>query len=312
MTTHVIGLFDELERARQAVRELRNMGLPEADISLAAPDIEGEYGRGLDARFDDRGPDDDADDAGNGTATGAGIGAALGGLGGLLVGLGALTIPGIGPIVAAGPLATALTALLGAGAGAAAGGVTGGLLGALVDMGVSEDEAGYYSEGVRRGGVLVVARVPETMADQAANMMHLQGAVNARERAESWRERGWTGYDPDAEPYSPQQVTAERRFYAGRQDGFHDVEPSFRGHYQARYGNSGYQYEHFRPAYEYGWQLRRDDRYRGLDWTDLEPAARRGWDDRYPGSSWDDVREAVQHAWASMRDDIRDDEAGRR
>jgi hypothetical protein len=68
---------------------------------------------------------------------------------GLVAGLAALAIPGVGPIIAAGPIFTALT---GAGIGAAAG----GLIGALANTGMPEEDARIYAEEVRRGGVLVI------------------------------------------------------------------------------------------------------------------------------------------------------------
>ena len=79
----------------------------------------------------------------------------VGGVAGLLAGLGLLAIPGIGPVVAAGWLAS--TAAV-----AVAGGATGGLIGALTQSGIGEQEAHAYAEGVRRGGTLVTVRVPDT------------------------------------------------------------------------------------------------------------------------------------------------------
>jgi hypothetical protein len=76
--------------------------------------------------------------------------ASLGGAIGLAAGLIALVIPGVGPLIAAGPLAAAMGGLT---AGAAAGGI----VGLLRDQGVSEEEAAFYEEGVRRGGSLVTA-----------------------------------------------------------------------------------------------------------------------------------------------------------
>jgi hypothetical protein len=91
--------------------------------------------------------------ADEGAATGAATGAALGGLGGLLVGLGALAIPGIGPVMAGGALATALaTTATGGAIGAAAGGLTG----ALVGLGIPEERARYYNDRVNHGDYLVM------------------------------------------------------------------------------------------------------------------------------------------------------------
>ncbi len=121
----------------------------------------------------------------------------LGALGGLLVGLGALTIPGIGPVIAAGPLAVALSTLTGVGVGAVAGGVTGGLLGALIGLGIPEQEAHYYAEGVRRGGVLVTVQADEYNADQITDILNHHDPIDIHSRAQKWREQGWTGFNPN-------------------------------------------------------------------------------------------------------------------
>src|SRR5947207_11774476 len=107
---------------------------------------------------------------GGAAATGAGVGAVVGGLGGLLLGLGALAIPGIGPIIAAGPLVAAL-------GGAAAGAAVGGLIGALTKMGVPEEEAHIYAEGVRRGGTLVTVTADDANTDTIVSVLNGHGAV---------------------------------------------------------------------------------------------------------------------------------------
>jgi uncharacterized protein (TIGR02271 family) len=181
MAKTVIGLFDRMDDARQVVQALIDHGFERDDISLVSRQ-EGEY-------VIERG-----EERASGVAVGAGAGAALGGISGLLVGLGALAIPGIGPGVAAGPLVTAL-------AGAGLGATAGGLIGALTDLGVPEEEAHYYAEGVRRGGVLVAVDTDDQRADRAAEIMEGTGAIDVDERATHWRQSGWTRFDPDAEPY---------------------------------------------------------------------------------------------------------------
>jgi stress response protein YsnF/uncharacterized membrane protein len=181
MAKTVIGLFDRMDDARQVVQELIDHGFERDDISLVSRQ-EGEY-------VTERG-----DERTSGAAVGAGAGAAIGGVWGLLVGLGALAIPGIGPVVAAGPLVTAL-------AGAGLGATAGGIIGALTDLGVPEEEAHYYAEGVRRGGVLVAVDTADQRADRAAEIMERAGAIDVDERATHWRQSGWTRFDPDAEPY---------------------------------------------------------------------------------------------------------------
>jgi uncharacterized protein (TIGR02271 family) len=97
----------------------------------------------------------------------------------------ALAIPGFGPVIAAGPIAAALT---GAGIGAAAG----GLIGGLKNAGVSDEDAEYYAEGVRRGGVLLTARTSDTLAHNAIDILDSAGAIDVDERASEWRTSGWS------------------------------------------------------------------------------------------------------------------------
>src|SRR6185312_6053691 len=96
--------------------------------------------------------------AGSGAATGAVTGGILGGLGGWLVGIGALAIPGVGPFIAAGAFATALT-------GAAIGAGVGAIAGALIGMGVPKEEAEYYEGEVKSGRTLVTVRADGRYAD---------------------------------------------------------------------------------------------------------------------------------------------------
>lgn len=194
----IVALYDTMDQARQAVAALKSAGYSNTDISLVANDPTGEYGREITTT-----------PAGDGAASGATAGAIIGGLGGLLVGLGALVIPGIGPVLAAGPLAAAVTTLLGAGIGAAAG----GLLGALVNLGIPENEAGYYAEGVRRGGALVTANVDDMRSDEAHRILDQYNPVDINERAQTWQKEGWTGYRADAKPFTTEEVQKERMRY---------------------------------------------------------------------------------------------------
>ena len=87
-------------------------------------------------------------------AEGAGIGGVIGGAAGVLAGVGLLAIPGVGPVVAAGWLASTV-------AGIAVGAVAGGLVGTLVSAGIDEGDAHYYAETIRRGGSVVAVKVDE-------------------------------------------------------------------------------------------------------------------------------------------------------
>ncbi len=198
MTRTVVALYDNFQDANAAVRELVDNGFTRDDISLMAGDQSGEYGRYLESdEYRNRDMNADVSDASSGAGVGASIGATLGGIGGLLVGLGALVIPGIGPVIAAGPLSAAIAGLAGAGAGALAGGITGGLIGALVDVGVPEETAQYYNEGVRRGGTLLTIRTDDNMSSRAVSIMNRHNPVDINTRVSQWRQEGWTGFQSE-------------------------------------------------------------------------------------------------------------------
>lgn len=201
-TTTITALYDRIEDAQSALRDLQSMGISRDNINLIASDAAGEY-----SRFHGR---DFPTEIESDTEFGAAEGAAIGGLGGLVIGLAALAIPGIGPVLAAGPIASALIA---GGIGAGVGAVTGGLVGALTDMGLSEERGGYYAEGVRRGGTLLTANVPDNMSSRVMDVLDRYDAVDVEERVSHWRESGWQGYDPSAEPYNIDQIEHERSRY---------------------------------------------------------------------------------------------------
>jgi hypothetical protein len=137
-------------------------------------------------------------------AKGAGIGGALGGTAGLLAGLGLLAIPGLGPVVAAGWLAS--TAV-----GAVAGAATGGVVGALIDAGEKREHAHVYSEAVRRGGTLVSVRVPDAEATRLRSILDNYRPIDPDARAEIYRREGWSGtFDPNAPAYRPNDSELER------------------------------------------------------------------------------------------------------
>ena len=204
-------LYDNYDAAARAVSELERAGIPHSDISIIANNADGWYDRDRTTSRTTGKVDrdlDGVDDRAEGAAAGAGIGAAVGGVAGLLAGLGLLAIPGIGPVVAAGWLAS--TALV-----AAAGGAVGGLVGALTQAGVSEEDAHVYAEGVRRGGTLVTARVPDTDRQRYEAILD-RSAVDIRERARMYEEGGWNRFDPDAPPYTADQMRREREMRGER------------------------------------------------------------------------------------------------
>ncbi len=211
MTRTVTRLFDTHTEALAAASRLRESGIDQDAISIVSNNADDWHGKHL--ASDGKGPlGDHNGDGENDIADGAGKGATTGGLlgggAGLLAGLGMLAIPGLGPVVAAGWLAsTAVGAVI----GAAAGGATGGLLGALKEAGHSDEEAHVYSEGVRRGGTLLSVRADEADCQRIEALM--TGGVDAMTRGQDYRKSGWSEFRDDAEPYTADQITRERQQY---------------------------------------------------------------------------------------------------
>jgi hypothetical protein len=216
MARTISRLFDSRTAAVQAVQDLEAAGVDHGRISLISNNADNSYDRAGKV-----GDNDTAEGAGKGAATGGVIGAA----GGLLAGLGMLAIPGLGPVVAAGWLASTA---VGAAVGAAAGGAAGGLLGALKDAGHSDEDAHVYAEGVRRGATLVSVKVDATDdAIAVERVLDGRSGVTAAARGASYREAGWSRFDETAAPYSAEQVAAERRSFLRDDDaGVTDTDPS--------------------------------------------------------------------------------------
>jgi hypothetical protein len=190
------GLFDSYSDAQTAVSNLERAGINSDDISIVSNNGDGRYV--------------DQSNAAEGAGAGAGVGALVGGTGGLLTGLGLMAIPGVGPVVAAGWLAATA---VGAVAGAAVGGAAGGIIGALTKEGVSEADAHVYAEGVRRGGTLVTARVDDTRYAEVDAILKGGVWVDPAVRRRDYEQQGWAGFDPALDPYTADQIAAERGRY---------------------------------------------------------------------------------------------------
>jgi hypothetical protein len=202
MTTTISRLYDSHAEARAAVRDLEASGVSHGDISIIASNADNWYDAKNNKTYPDRDLDG-RDDRAEGAATGGGIGALAGGTAGLLTGLGLMAIPGVGPVVAAGWLVATLT-------GAAAGGATGSIIGALSQQaGLSKEETEVYAEGLRRGGAIVSARVDAADAARLQAVMD-RSAVRIADRAAAYRKSGWSTYDPNAKPYTADEVERER------------------------------------------------------------------------------------------------------
>ncbi len=162
---NVVGMFTSRTEAEVAIHRLRGIGVPADSISIAMKDSGGSISAEP-TLAEATGTHDLAEE---GTAVGALSGAAVGTLVGLLVAGSTFVLPGVGPLLIAGPLAAALT---GAGVGAASGGV----LGALVGSGVPEPEATHYLEGVQSGRVIVAAHVDSPMAADVRRIFDEEGS----------------------------------------------------------------------------------------------------------------------------------------
>jgi Protein of unknown function (DUF3341) len=136
--TAVFGIYRDRRGVEDAVDALRAAGFRNTDISVLFPENQGT--KDFAHEKSTKAPE--------GTATGAGTGAVIGGTLGWLAGIGALAIPGVGPLIAAGPIVAALT-------GVGVGGAIGGLTGALIGMGIPEYEAKRYEGRVKEGGMLL-------------------------------------------------------------------------------------------------------------------------------------------------------------
>ena len=166
----VIGIFGDYARAQTAVR-----ALIAADFSSEAVSVVGRR---------DGAPETETDTTG--TAIGVGTGAVLGGA---LAAMG-LAIPGIGVLLAAGPLAAAL-------AGASVGAAAGSVIGVLVDLGVPDVEAQRYAEALRGGRTLVTVTVDEERSGRAMEILNRHGALDIEEREDVPRARRYGGPSTD-------------------------------------------------------------------------------------------------------------------
>lgn len=138
MKQSVAGIVKTRLEAENLVNALRSNGFADHEISALFPDKEGSKDFAH----------DNSTKAPEGAVTGATTGGVLGGALGLLAGIGAIAVPGVGPLIAAGPIMATLS-------GAAVGAAVGGISGALIGMGIPEYEAKMYEGKIRDGNILL-------------------------------------------------------------------------------------------------------------------------------------------------------------
>jgi len=161
MKNSVIGIVENQVQAEHIVNELQTSGIALSDISVLFPDKRGT--KDFAHEHNTKAPE--------GAIAGVGAGGAVGGTLGLLAGIGALAIPGVGPLIAAGPL---MAALSGAAAGAAVGGVTG----ALIGLGLPEIEAKTYDGKIRGGNILIAAHTTSGDTERSVKRVFEQNGAH--------------------------------------------------------------------------------------------------------------------------------------
>jgi hypothetical protein len=171
--TAVFGIYKSADQAERAVDSLISAGFPSANISVLLPDT----------RSTKEFAHEKATKAPEGTAAGVTAGGVIGGTLGVLAGIGALAIPGVGPFIAAGPIMAGL-------AGLGVGGAVGGLVGALVGIGVPEYEAKRYEGYVKGGGTLLSVHCDTSeQISRAKDLLKGTGATDIASTGESAGEK---------------------------------------------------------------------------------------------------------------------------
>jgi hypothetical protein len=164
------GIYPDRTSLETGLDALRAAGFRSSDVSAVLPERD-KTTKDLAHEINTKAPE--------GAAAGAGTGAAIGGVLGWLIGIGALAIPGVGPLVAAGPIVAAL-------AGAGAVGATGGLIGGLVGAGLPEVEAKRYAGRIREGGYLCSVHCDDReWARRAREILESTGAKDVVSTAET-------------------------------------------------------------------------------------------------------------------------------
>ncbi|HUQ04108.1 MAG TPA: quinol:electron acceptor oxidoreductase subunit ActD [Kofleriaceae bacterium] len=165
----VFGLFSSREHLTSAINELTAEGFAPSEISALLPNVEAT--RDLAHEKHSK--------AAEGAAVGGVSGGVAGGTLGLLLGIGAIAIPGLGPLIAAGPILAAL-------AGVGVGGTVGTFTGALIGMGIPEYEAKRYETHVKNGGYLMSVHADDSgEAERAKAILNLCGATDVDEKKEA-------------------------------------------------------------------------------------------------------------------------------
>jgi hypothetical protein len=266
--TAVFGIYPTRSSAEAGVDALKAEGFRNTDISALFPENVGSKDFAHEK----------ATKAPEGATAGGTTGVLVGGTLGWLAGIGALAIPGLGPLIAAGPIVGAL-------AGAGAGGAVGSLTGALIGMGIPEYEAKRYEGRVREGGILVSVHSDSSdWTKRAKNILERTGANDISSTGEASADFSKTDRP------QPRSTTAVGS----------DEAADYRQDFETRYVGRGYRYEEHAPAYQYGATCATDPRYTNREWQTIEPEVRRDWEARGSGT-WEKFKDSVRYGWDKVR-----------
>ena len=258
----VFGIYADRADASDAVERLRSAGFRSTDISMLLSKNEGNKDLALVK----------STKAPEGAAAGTGSGILLGGALGWLAGIGTLTIPGLGPFIAAGPI---MALLAGAGAGAA----VGVLIGALIGATMPEYEVKRYEGRIRRGHILV--------------SVHCDDSEWTGEAREILRETGAQDVSSASEAAADFDVSDRPR----ARHASSDHEREFKRDFDESHGNSGATYGEFAPCYEYGFRMAQKPEYQNVSFHDAEAELKHAYLAGHPGCEWEKISPAVLYGW---------------
>jgi hypothetical protein len=314
----VYGIYSHRSQAEAGVDRLIGAGFRKEDISVLMQDNSGtkDFAHTKETK------------APEGTTAGVIAGGAIGGTFGLLVGIGALAIPGLGPLIAAGPIIGALT-------GVGSGGVVGGIIGALIGMGIPEYEAKRFEGHIRKGGILASVHcdngewvskakslLKQTGADDISSSSEAKADFASSDRPYSTTEPtnrkvslgSLAERPPDPiplppdvpvrhsvpAPAQPASVPSRVRVVPTSGQATLSDEADFRRHFESGPGSLGRDYSTYGPAYCYGAEAANNLKYRGRSFEEIEPELRSEYLRRNPGSTWDQVKDSVRYGWSKI------------
>lgn len=300
MTKTVSALYDYIGTVHAVIQDLREQGISEDQISLVVRDVRGDYKRYL---KQDIGVEEylEVSAAKEGADVGVGTSALTGSLIGVLADSTSVVIPGVGEVLVAGPLVEAVNNTNGSPLPTA----NRGLNGALASIGIDEEQASFYAEAVRRGSALVAVTAPDEMANKAEEVMEDYFPLDVEERVDQWRRRGWETHKVDGKPLTEEQISKELGYYK-RDIGQGDKAflDAYETHYQRHLADTGRSFDEYLPAYQFGYKIATDERFRDDRWDQIDDQVRESWEAQGHPGTWDDYKYSIYFGWRKVKEII--------